>query len=244
MIMKGTPLEELINPHIEQTVIFYNNETGHTIVYNIKKGSLGYFCNHSTENNDLIFKHLQIEKQNFQEKLLDYREEGQFPYCHSLKDLGIMLQELWKLYYQNMLKSLDFTTLSTWPKTLKLMCEMQMKQGNPVNPTVFLKKFIANKKEGGFDWPETPYEDLFITMNLKSKSEDRDRLLKEFINRKSEPIEKQNTLTIKTKHHAIKLQDKKASVRRGNLPEGSRKRGRESKAAVVCGHIRNRICHS
>ena len=242
--MKGTPFKELTDIQVGQHIDFYNNETGHNISYIVMQGSLGYYCNHPVENNDLIFKHLKIDKEDFHRQLLGYSSSGQFPYCHSLKDLGIMLRKLWALYYENMWKSLDYTSLCMWPKTLRLMCQMQMKQGNPVNPTVFLKNFSANKKEGGFDWSDTPYENLFsmlLTDGVASK--ERDRVLKGYLNHESEPIEKQQTITIKTKHYAIRLQDKKASVRRGNLPEGSSKRGGKSKTAVGCGHLRNKICH-
>lgn len=246
MIMRGTTLEEIDSLSVEQTIIFYNNETGHIIEYVLKRSNdrNQYFCNCPQTDNDLIFKFLKINKQNFQEKVLGYRNEGQFPYCCTLEDMKTMLRELWKLYYCKVLESLNYRTLSIWPNTMRLMCQMQMEQGNPVNPTIFLKDFAASKQAGGIDWIDTPHEynGLFSMLN-SAEAKDRDKTLEKYLKFKSESTETQ-TLTLKTTYHAIKLQDKKASVRRGNLPEGDRKRSGKSKTAVVCGHLRNRICHS
>lgn len=241
--MQGTKFEDLTNVQIEQHIDFYNSKTKSFISYIVKKEDDQYYCKYPNAN-DIIFKYLKIEKKEFQKRLLGYTYSGIFPYCDSLEDLGLMLKELWKLYYQNIFDTLDFNILCPWPRTLRLMCQLQMEQGNPVNPEIFLEKFIASAEQGGFDWGKTPYEDMFITMDSISEPKDKDRIFDEYIKSLSESIEKQHTITIKTKHHAIELQDKKASVRRGNLPEGSRKTGRESKTAISCGHLRNRICHS
>lgn len=244
--MTGTTLKEIDRLSIGDNIVFYNNETGHTIEYTLKKSDCRnqYFCNCPSTDNDLIFKFLKINKQNFQERVLGYKEEGQFPYCHTLEHMKEMLRKLWKLYYQEVWESLNYNILCSWPKTMKLMCKMQMEQGNPVNPTLFIKYFAEDKKHGGFDWEDTPdkYKGLFSPLS-ETEPEDRDEKLAEYLISESKPIEKE-TITIKTKHHAIKLQDKKASVRRGNFPDGSRKRGKESRTAIVRGYLRNRVCHS
>ena len=52
-----------------------------------------------------------------------------------------------------------------------------------------------------------------------------------------------NSLTNKVQtNHETELQRKKASVIRGDLPEGSEQRSGKSKASVVCGHLCYNIC--
>lgn len=46
-----------------------------------------------------------------------------------------------------------------------------------------------------------------------------------------------NLSTIKTLSHEIKFQRKKACIKRGTRPEGSRVCGKRSKTSIVCGHL-------
>lgn len=120
----------------------------------------------------------------------------------------------------------DWPCLKLKPEILEKAIINCLKQHN----REYLKQVLHKTLEYWFVFHATEDSDYWLIVNDELK------------NFKQNSIESTYEHPLKIQKNEIEFQRKKASVIRGDLPEGSEQRSGKSKASVVCGHLCYNIC--
>lgn len=98
-----------------------------------------------------------------------------------------------------------------------------------------LKKLVPNYRELSLQFNPSYYLEKDCNIPIFSNMEDLHHYYQELLSHLNNPQ--------KTKSHEIKLQNKKSSVTRGDVPEGHQISGRENKASISVGHLSYQVCY-
>ena len=86
IVYKNSYIEKILESKTYSSISFHMDEYR----------DIGYFIN-CNYNNDILFKKLKIDKQEFQQKILGYKKSGGFPYCRTIEDAMMLFNELLKM---------------------------------------------------------------------------------------------------------------------------------------------------